>query len=384
MKRFIFVLALVAALGPPALAQKTVYVTPDVPTDDPGGSGAVFRPWDVVAHKGGIYTLVLSLPPNAAIDAVHKLDKPGRWLLSVETPTELPPGGGVYYQPEDVFRFDGLNYTMVFDGSAAGVPPGVNVDGVFLNGDDFGSLVVSFDVPTTIGAATYDPADFVRYAGGIFSLFFDASAAGSGVALSSNAIGADESAGQPVIALDVPTDLAPSAGPVTYVPGTIAVWNGANYGVFETLVGWPLSSETFAFSCQANPGRVYEGTVYPFPITLAKSTVTPGNVIISWSPSCSSGAEDYGVYEGTLGTWYSHVAVTPVAGTACVDTFADLMEEIAPSGPAMYYLVVPHNVAEEGSYGDDRVNGRVPLTLERPQAPPAGRCAPVRIVSACP
>ena len=68
----------------PALAQRTVYVSPDVPTDDPGGSGIVFLPWDVVAYNGGIYNPapVLTFPMPTAVDAIHKMDKPGNWLFS--------------------------------------------------------------------------------------------------------------------------------------------------------------------------------------------------------------------------------------------------------------------------------------------------------------
>ena len=115
---------------------------------------------------------------------------------------------------------------------------------------DLGDLILSFDVPTTIGAATYEPADLVRYAGGGFSLFFDGSASGSGVAISDNATGADESGGDPVLAIDIPSDLLPSTGPTTYVPGQIADWDGSNYNLYETLANWPISSEVDAFSCQ--------------------------------------------------------------------------------------------------------------------------------------
>ena len=97
MKRLAILLAVSALLGPPALAQKTLYFCPDVPTDDPGGSGTIFLPWQCFGYKGGLYstTAALSLPPSVAIDAVHKMDDPGHWLFSVEAPVELPPGSGV-------------------------------------------------------------------------------------------------------------------------------------------------------------------------------------------------------------------------------------------------------------------------------------------------
>jgi hypothetical protein len=378
MKRLLLLLVVVSVAGIPAWAQRTLYFSPEVPTDDPGGSGTTFLPWDVIGYKSPDYTpyTVLSLPLNTALDALHKLDKPGHWLLSVGSPTELPPSGGSFFLPEDVFVFDGSNYAMVFDGSAGGVPVGSNVDAVFLDTDDFGDLIVSFNVPTDLptpsGIRTFAPADLARFAGGFFSHYFDASSAGSGIAPSDNVAGADESGGDPVLAMDIPSDLLPSTGPPTYLPGNLADWDGSSFNLFDTLVGWPVSSETAAFSCQANPGRVYHRVAYPFPITLGKSISVPGGMVINWFMSCSSGAEDYGIYEGTLGSWSSHKRVNCAGGS-------DLTETIIPQAADSYYLVVPHNVAEEGAYGADSA------AAERPQPPnPADRCAVTRVVTRCP
>jgi hypothetical protein len=384
MKRLTLLLALIVMLGPPALAQRTVYISPDVPTDDPGAPGVVFLPWDVVAYNGGVYNPVpvVTFPMPTAVDAIHKMDKPGNWLFSVEANVELPPGGGVFYEPEDVIRYDGLNYTMYFDGSTQGVPRGVNVDAVFLDGDDNGNLVVSFDVPTTIGGTTYDPADLVKFSGGGHGPFFDASVSGLGVALSDNVTGADQTGGDPVLAMDVPSDLLRSPlWPVPYLPGQIAIWDGVNYNLFLALLNWPLSSEVDAFSCQANPGRVYERVVYQFPITMKKSPLVLGNIVIDWTQSCSSGAEDYGIYEGTLvRPWaYNHLA------KLCTDTGANLSEDFTPQAADSYYLVVPHNLAEEGSYGRDYDPTRIPPVLERPPAvAPPPQCGALHVATPCP
>jgi len=384
MKRLILLMALIAILGPPIHAQRTLYASPDVPTDDPGGSGTIFLPWDVIEYKGGLYTPfpVLTFPVNTAVDALHKMDRSGYWLFSVEAMTELPPGGGVYYKPEDVILYDGSNYFLFYDGSALGVPPGVNVDAAFLISDDYGDLVISFDVPTSIGAATYEPADLVRYhGGGVYSLFYDASGAGSGVTPATNVTGADATPSIDILSFDIPTDAAPSLGPPTYIPGDIASWNGGAYSIYDNLAGWPLSNEVDAFSCQANPGRVYDRSVYQLPILIAKSLAIPGNVVLSWAPSCSSGAEDYGIYEGTLGTWYSHQRLY------CNDIDGLTYSEDFPPTPGgdRYYLVVPHNHADEGAYGLDHLPTRVPLRIERPQpAALANRCYVPQAVTACP
>jgi hypothetical protein len=383
MKRLILLMALIALLGPPVLAQRTLYISPDVPTDDPGGSGTIFMPWDVLEYKGGAYTPfpILTFPQNTAVDAIHKMDRSGHWLFSVEAMTELPTGGGVYYQPEDVILYDGSNYFLFFDGSSQGVPPGVNVDAAFLENDDYGDLIISFDVPTTIGAMTYEPADLVRY-NGIYTLFYDASAAGSGVALSSNVTGADAAPALDILSFDIPTDAAPSLGPATYLPGDITSWNGAIYSVYDSLGGWPLSSEVDAFSCQANPGRVYDRNVYQLPILIRKLSTWPSplNITITWAPSCSAGAEDYGIYEGTIGTWYSHRQLF------CNDVDGlPYSENFNPTGGNLYWLVVPHNFADEGAYGLDYDPTRVPPRIERPQpAALVDRCYVPQVVTACP
>ena len=97
---------------------------------------------------------------------------------------------------------------------------------------------------------------------------------------------------------------------------------------------------------------------------------TAGNVVLSWGESCGSGADDYGIYEGELGNWYSHTLVT------CLDAGADLTEEISAGAGNRYFLVVPNSALEEGSYGLDRDG------LERP----AGQavCRVNRAGSICP
>lgn len=380
MKRLILLLALIAVLGPPVHAQRTLYVSPDVPTNDPGGSPTIFMPWEVVGYKAGAYAPlpVLSLPQARTIDAVHKMDRPNHWLFSVEAMVELPLGSGAYFHPEDVILYDGSNYFMFFDGSAAGVPPGVNVDAAFLETSDFGDLVISFDVPTTIALTTYAPSDLVRY-NGLYSLF-NVSGVAYSVALSDNATGADATSLVDLLAMDIPSDLSPSLGPVTYLPGDIAQWDGVNFNVNTTLANWPLSSEVDALSCQANPGRVYDRSVYQFPILMSKSTTTPGNIVISWAASCSSGAEDYGIYEGTLMSWYTHVK------KLCWDVDgAPLSEDFLPGAGSTYYLVVPHNMIEEGAYGLDYDPTRVPTRIERlPPALLTDQCYNTHVVTPCP
>lgn len=73
------------------------------------------------------------------------------------------------------------------------------------------------------------------------------------------------------------------------------------------------------------------------------------NLRLSWLPTCSTHAVDYGIYQGTLaslhGGVYDHVAVD------CSDALSDLHETIMAAAGNRYYLVVPTDLTSEGSYG---------------------------------
>src|SRR6185503_12902053 len=69
------------------------------------------------------------------------------------------------------------------------------------------------------------------------------------------------------------------------------------------------------------------------------------NVALSWFGSCSAADNNYEVYEGAIGTWYSHVPVSCATGGTTAS--------FAPAAGNRYYLVVPRNAANEGSYGKD-------------------------------
>lgn len=340
------------ALSTPVWAA-SFYLVPDVPSDL-GPAGTTFLPWEIVRRDAGGYGSLLLLPPGTAIDALHATDS-GQALLSVEAPVLL---GGLACQPEDVVRFDGAGATMVFDGSANGVPPGSNVDAVFLDGGDAGDLILSFDVPTTIGTATYDPADLVRYDGSSFTLFFDASAASPPIPPAVNLTGADRRGSLTIQTFDVPVMLAGQ----TFLPGQLVSWDGRSFASFHLDPFWPAGSHLAAVALLPSPGTV--------PLMDVGLSQARGRIRVSWEASCSAGAEDYAIYEGTIGSWYSHAALD------CSDDGADRQEDIVPSAGDRYYLVVPLNANDEGSYG---------LTSDLKYRPAGtGACVASRLVASCP
>jgi hypothetical protein len=348
MRRLVPVLIAIGLLGPPVGAV-SFYFTPDVPTDDPSGATTtIFLPWDVVRYDPGGYSLKLTLPSGTAIDGLHQLCN-GDWLLSFESSATL---GATTYDPRDVVRYDPVagTYSLFFGGAGAGVPVGSDVDGLFLVAGDASALVVSFDVPTTIGAATYEPADLVRYSGGTFSLYFDGSAATPPIPSAVNVTGSDRRGNLRILTFDVPATL----GAATYLPGELVSWDGTTFASFWADPGWPLSSRLDAWTFLPDPGEVPT-------IRVNKSMLVPGNLSISWAASSSAGAEDYGIYEGRMGLWYSHTAID------CSDSGADRVEEVMPGAGNRYYVVVALNPDLEGSYGRDSSG------IERPQGSP-GAC----------
>lgn len=337
----------------PVLAQ-SFYLTPDIPTDL---GGTTFLPWEVVRHHSGVASSELLLPVGTPVDALHHMDG-GDWLLSVASPTDL---GGTVYQSEDVIRFDGANFSMFFDGSAEGVPPGAGVDSVFLDGGDGGDLVVGFDVPISIGSnITYEPADLVRFDGASFSWFFDTSAATPAIPVSSNVTGADRRGFLTVLTFDVPTTL----GGATFLPGELVSWNGHSFASFFSDPSWPLSSRLDGLAFLADPGRT------PPTLLMDKWGFISGDLRLSWSASCSAGAEDYGIYEGLIGSWYSHVPID------CSDNGNDLIEVITPSAGDRYYLVVPQNANDGRSHGTDSSGSERPTVF--------AACTATQVLNPCP
>ena len=121
-------------------------------------------------------------------------------------------------------------------------------------------------------------------------------------------------------------------------------------------------------SCGGNPGRI--------PANIMLDKAGGGNVQIKWSASCSQGAADYGIYEGTIGSWYSHRSLD------CLDNGTPLEEVISPGGGSQYYLVVPYNGCRgEGSYGLCKT-GVCLAGDERPKG--AATCAAPHVVTCCP
>ncbi len=358
MKREILIVAIMLALGAGPAGATSFILSPDAPTDDPAGSTAVFRPWDIVRNDSGTYTTMLILPAGTAVDAVYRLSS-GDWLFSVEAAADL---GSAVFDPRDLILFDGVDYSLFLDGAAAGIPPEANIDALFLDGGDSGDPVVSLDIPALVGGSSYGPGDLLKWDGAAFALYFDAASAG--LPIQANVTGADKRAGLLILTLDTPVTL----GTGLLLPGQLLSWDGASLNLYYEDPAWPVSSRLDGVAFLPPPGVVPH-------LSLEKSVAVEGDLTISWSAACSAGAADYAVYEGSLGNWYDHVPVT------CTDTGADLEETFTPGDSNRYYLLTSHNANDEGSYGISHTNPNE-AGAERP--PSTAACVVSQELDPCP
>lgn len=93
------------------------------------------------------------------------------------------------------------------------------------------------------------------------------------------------------------------------------------------------------------------------------------DVTLMWNSSCSSADDDYSVYSGSIGNFYDHLEVPGLCSTggATAATFA-------PASGDRYYLIVPHDNANEGSYGRDSDGTQRPAATTPCRAQSLGNC----------
>jgi hypothetical protein len=146
----------------------------DIPVDVTQG---LVYPQNVIAWDGTTYYFafdpeVAAIPASSGIDALSATGN-GLILLSFDVTTQLP--GGVVAADEDVVAWDGVGWSMFFDGSAKGIPAGLDIDGldIHTNGS---MLYFSFDTSGLLGNTYFNDEDIVAYDGANWSLSLDASA----------------------------------------------------------------------------------------------------------------------------------------------------------------------------------------------------------------
>lgn len=122
-------------------------------------------------------------------------------------------------------------------------------------------------------------------------------------------------------------------------------------------IGVDCDANNIPDECQIGPpdclgaGSVPDGAAGT-QLTVARAP--GGSLSLSWGGSCRGGDDDYAVYEGALGSFYSH------ASRAC-STAGATAALIAPAAGNTYYLVVPTRSYREGSYGKNSAGAERPV-----------------------
>ncbi len=137
--------------------------------------GVVAAPADVVSWNGATHAILFDgsargIPSGVQVDAIGFSNG---LVLSFDSDVSLP--GGITAADEDLVKVIGSTYTIVFDGSTFGIDRALDVDGAqALVG---GGYLVSFDTAGTVGAVTFQDEDILRNVGGTWSMEFDGSIA---------------------------------------------------------------------------------------------------------------------------------------------------------------------------------------------------------------
>ena len=161
--------------------------------------------------------------------------------------------------------------------------------------------------------------------------------------------------------------MTPAAGNVINDVLVDAVSVGAVPGYSFTNL---IADHTIAASFRAVPGAVPDRLSLGTPLSVAKNSVTPANLDLSWGDGCGAAQTDFAVYEGVIGTWYSH------ASRLCSTGGGFTASNLVPGAASRYYLVVPVSASKEGSYGADSAGAQIPQGT--------GACFPTQDTATCP
>ena len=173
-----------------------------------------------------------------------------------------------------------------------------------------------------------------------------------------------------------------NAGGGAFTPSIVHDGNGCQFGknsVYAPGLGgwfdscllgvsgdWIFVVEYRKLNCaQAGPGSVPDGNVVEGnPLQLDRGA--GGTLLLSWGASCSATDTNYSVYEGTLGSFYNHLPKTCATGGTTAT--------ISPAVGNTYYLVVPRDNVNEGSYGLDSEGNPRPPAIATCRPPATASC----------
>lgn len=299
------------AAAPPAQAAQ-YYLATDVPTTL---GGVDYTPNQILRASGGAYSVEQEFPLGLELAGVARSPE-GFWLLVPAFTIVSDDPEDLMIEMRDIILYDAVNdipYPLL-DGSAVGIPEYAAIDAVFFDPiTDQGAM--SFDVPVLLGGVEYGPSDIVAFGAG-FSLLWSAAAAG--VPAGVNVVGAErDAAGRLVLTFDVPVTL----GGTIFLPGQLVGWDaGTGFSLYASDPAWPAGSILGDFGFLPAAGEVPDGSAGS--VALSVAPAAGGQINLSWGASCAGTDTDYAVYEGVIGTPFTtHVPVTCSTSGATTWTF---------------------------------------------------------------
>jgi hypothetical protein len=166
---------------------RVLCVTPDITVELTSGT---VTPQQVICYNSSASTTVVNfggIPAGTRVSAYFPLGS-SQTLIAIDTTSALPTngsGGTVIVTPHDVVSYNPstgfFSPSLFFTGASNGIPDGVNIDAISMDGSD--NLLLAFDTTISLprsggGTITVTPADLVAFNGTNYTLDFDGVAAG--------------------------------------------------------------------------------------------------------------------------------------------------------------------------------------------------------------
>jgi hypothetical protein len=249
LTRHLFAILLIAflAVGAASPCRAQIYLSTDIPADM---GESPYDDRDIVSYGNSSFSSYLDGSAIGIPDGVNVVSfgfSGGNRIFSVDVPTDLD---GSAYTERDIISYDGSNFSKLFDGAAAGIPAGAWIDAATVLGD--GSIVLSLDVTVELGGATYEDRDLIKYSASMFSMYFDGSSNSipNGVNLDAVCV---NSSGDIFFSLDIPAEF----GSLELADSDIVKWDQSTFSLYfdGDSSGIPEGANLDAFALKVVTGR---------------------------------------------------------------------------------------------------------------------------------
>lgn len=233
----------------------------------------------------------------------YTLDGSGDFIFSLDAPF-VDIVSGATYEPRDVIYYQQLTGTMsmYLPGSSIGLSPEANIDAILF--DASGSVIASFDAPVSLlgPGLTAMPADLLVISSAAFSMVFQGSSAGLGPEV--NVCGADiDYSGNLTLCFDAPVNISG----IFYLPGDIVRYSGGFFSLYYSDAAFPTANAMTDFALDfVSPGRTPNGDdVLGTVLTITKNSTVIGDIDLNWGTSCLGTFSDYTIHEGRISSGFS-------------------------------------------------------------------------------